>query len=65
MVELDYDNEDGEWFLVDRSQHFNNAGWFFIEIDDEIEGSLVKITLDELPALTTTLYARLCKYKRK
>ncbi len=63
-LELDYLDGDGEWFTIDRSAHFNNSGRFFIELSDEIESSLSRVTIDGFPEnITANLEARLCKYK--
>ncbi len=61
MVEFDYADGDGEWFLVDRSQHYNNKGRFFIELSDEIDSALQKVTINGSSTLKTNLKFRLCK----
>lgn len=60
-LELDYGNGDGEWFQVDRSEHFNNMGRFFVELEDEISSDLTKVAISQLSNVNTTLTARLCK----
>lgn len=60
-LQLDYDDKDGEWFSVDRTQHFNNNGRFFVELDDEIESNLVQVSIDGMDKVTTNLEATLCK----
>ena len=60
-LEFDYDDADGEWFIIDRSKFFNNTGRFFVELSEEISTNLVKIRVDGLPNLDTTLQVRLCR----
>lgn len=61
-LEMEYDDGDGEWFTVDRSEHFNNTGRFFIELTDEISSALTRITMDGLGTVHANLEARLCRY---
>ncbi len=58
---IDYDDEDGEWFTIDRSDRFDNEGRFFIELNDEIESNVVKIGIDNMPNINATLNAKICK----
>ncbi len=60
-LQLDYDDGDGEWFTVDRSQYFNNNGRFFVELSDEIDSNLIQISLDGLDNVNTKLGATLCR----
>lgn len=60
-LELDYEDGDGEWFTVDRSEHFNNTGRFFVELIDEIESPLVKVTLEQPSNVNADVTARICK----
>ncbi len=64
-LQLDYADGDGEWFIVDRSQHFDNAGRFFIELSGEIEGLLSSVSVDGLPNINATLNARVCRIPKK
>jgi alginate biosynthesis protein AlgX len=59
-LEMEYDDDDGEWFPVDRSSRFNNAGRFFIELSDEIDSNLVHVSIDGVGNVKTTLTTRLC-----
>ncbi len=59
-LQLDYDDGDGEWFQVDRSEHFNNTGRFFVELDDEISSNLKEVHIQQLSNVNTSLTARLC-----
>lgn len=60
-LQFEYDDGDGEWFTVDRSQHFENTGRFFVELSDETEGNLRSVTIDGLPNTNAELDVRLCK----
>ncbi|MBY0355051.1 MAG: hypothetical protein K2Q12_04890 [Rickettsiales bacterium] len=60
-LQMDYDDEDGEWFTVDRSQHFDNSGRFFVELSDEIEGNLTAISIDGMPNTNAEMEVRLCQ----
>jgi alginate biosynthesis protein AlgX len=60
-LQFEYDDGDGEWFTVDRSQHFENTGRFFVELSDEIEGNLTSVTIDGLPITNADLEVRLCQ----
>lgn len=60
-LELDYEDGDGEWFTVDRAEHFNNTGRFFVELLDEIESPLVKVTLEQPSNVNAQVTARICK----
>jgi len=58
---IDYDDEDGEWFTIDRSDRFDNEGRFFIELNDEIASNVVKIGIDNMPNINANLSAKICK----
>jgi alginate biosynthesis protein AlgX len=58
---LDYDDGDGEWFPIDRTQHFENSGWYFVELDEDIESNLVKANLESLSDMNTSLKVSLCR----
>lgn len=60
-LQFEYDDGDGEWFTVDRSQHFENSGRFFVELSDEIEGNLTSLSVDGLPNINADMEVRLCK----
>lgn len=60
-LQLDYADGDGEWFLVDRSDHSNNTGHFYVELDDEIGSVLKQVSIDKLSNVNTTLKATLCR----
>lgn len=59
-LEMDYDDEDGEWFLVDRTLYFDNAGRFFVELSDEIDSNLVKVSIDTSGNTKASMKAKLC-----
>lgn len=60
-IELDYDDDDGEWFIVDRSEFFDNKGRFFLELSDEIESNLVKVSINGASNVTSTMSAKVCR----
>ncbi len=60
-LEMDYDNQDGEWFPVDRSDRYNNQGHYYIELSDKISGNLDKITMKEVGNALTKLDIKLCR----
>ena len=60
-LQMDYDDGDGEWFTVDRSEFFKNHGRFFVELTDEIESALTSVTIEGMDNLNTNLTARVCK----
>lgn len=64
-LEMEYDDGDGEWFILDRRENFNNSGRFFIELSDEINSSLVSVRLIGLPLIDANIEARLCKIPNK
>jgi alginate biosynthesis protein AlgX len=59
-LQFEYDDGDGEWFTVDRSQHFENTGRFFVELSDETEGNLDSVIIDGLPNINAEMEVRLC-----
>ena len=44
-IEMEYADGDGEWFVVDRRENYNNAGRFFVELSDEITSELTQVKL--------------------
>jgi alginate biosynthesis protein AlgX len=62
-LQFDYADGDGEEFTVDRSQHFNNKGRFFVELSDELQAALTNIRISHLASGNATLDIRLCKRK--
>ena len=59
-IEMDYDDDDGEWFIIDRTQFFDNTGRFFLELSDEIDSNLVTVNVNDAGNTTGTLTAKLC-----
>lgn len=59
-LEMEYSDGDGEWFIIDRREHFNNSGRFFVELSDEIDSSLNKINLIGFPSIKADIEIRLC-----
>lgn len=64
-VEMEYSDGDGEWFIIDRRENFNNSGRFFVELSDEINSNLKTIRLIGLPSIAAKIEARLCKIPNK
>ncbi len=62
-LELDYDTHDGEWFVIDRSEHYKNDGRFFVELWDDIEGALQRVSISNMGNLNADVEVRLCKQK--
>lgn len=60
-LEMEYADGDGEWFTIDRSQHFRNHGRFFVELSDDIGSALTSVTLHDLDYIDAHLEVRLCK----
>lgn len=60
-LKFEYKGGDGDWFTVDRSEHFENTGRFFVELSDEVEGDLVSVDIDGLPNTNAELDVKLCK----
>lgn len=59
-LEMDYDDDDGEWFLFDRTTHFDNMGRFFVELSDEIDSNLVKVSIDSTGNTKASMKAKVC-----
>ncbi|MDG1287761.1 MAG: hypothetical protein P8P30_09405 [Rickettsiales bacterium] len=64
-LEMEYDDGDGEWFVLDRRQNFTNAGRFFVELSEEITSSLKSVRLVGLPSIKSELEVRLCRISNK
>lgn len=60
-LNLDYADGDGEWFTVDRTEHFNNTGRFFMELSEELDAPLTRVTLDGMDDLNAEMKIRLCR----
>ncbi len=60
-LELEYDDEDGEWFPIDRTDRFNNKGHYYIELSDQINSNLSKIILKNTKNNQTKIDIKLCK----
>ena len=60
-LQIDYDDGDGEWFTLDRSEHFKNEGRFFIELNSDIESNVTDITIDAMDNINTDLEIAICK----
>ncbi len=60
-LNLDYADGDGEWFTIDRSEHFNNTGRFFMELSKELESPLTRVTLEGMDDLNAEVEIRLCR----
>ena len=59
-LELEHANGDGEWFVVDRRDRFNNSGRFFVELSQEIEAPLTEVKYVASQEMKGNLKARLC-----
>jgi alginate biosynthesis protein AlgX len=62
-LEMEYQDGDGEWFTIDRSQNFNNSGRFFVELTDEITAPLTQINIEALSDVEAEVEVRLCRLK--
>ena len=60
-LEMDYDNEDGEWFPLDRSDHYDNKGHYYIELSDKISGNLERVTMKDIQSAHAKLDVTLCQ----
>ncbi len=60
-LQMDYSDGDGERFSIDRSIRYNNRGRFFVELLDEIDSSLVSVSIDSMPNVNTSLKIRVCR----
>jgi alginate biosynthesis protein AlgX len=63
-LETEYDDGDGEWFVIDRREHYNNSGRFFVELSDEITSSLQKVSISGLTQFDAAMEVRLCKINK-
>lgn len=64
-LEMEYDDQDGEWFPVDRSDRYNNKGYYYIELSERILGNLSKVLMKDVPNTRTKLEVRLCRKTEK
>ena len=64
-LEMEYDDQDGEWFPIDRSDRYNNKGHYFIELSDKITSNISSITIKDTNKYKTGLNVRLCKKTKK
>lgn len=64
-LEMEHADGDGEWFMVDRSEHFNNKGRFFIELSEALTAPLIELTINGMPAIDAELDVRLCRIKKE
>ncbi len=64
-LEMEYEDGDGEWFILDRRENFNNNGRFFVELSEEINSNLKTLRLIGLPSINAKIEARLCKIPNK
>ena len=60
-LEMDYDNQDGEWFPLDRSDRYDNKGHYYIELSDKISGNLDRITMKDMQNARAKLEVVLCR----
>lgn len=60
-LEMEYDDQDGEWFPVDRSDRYNDRGHYYIELSDKILGNLSMVSMKDTPDIQTHLEIRLCR----
>jgi hypothetical protein len=60
-LEMDYDDQDGEWFPVDRSDRYNNQGHFYIELSDKISGNLDTVTMKDAGNTVSKVEITLCR----
>ena len=60
-LEMEYDDKDGEWFPVDRSDRYNNKGHYYIELSDKISGNLDKVVMKDTRNTLAKLDVTLCK----
>lgn len=60
-LDIDYDDQDGEWFPVERGDRFNNKGDYYIELSERFSGRLDKITLQDALNVRTKLDVTLCR----
>ncbi len=58
---LDYHGGDGEWVPVDRSGRLVNHGRFFLELTDEIDGALARVSLEYAGETNAVANVRLCR----
>ncbi|MFA7276765.1 MAG: hypothetical protein WC043_08185 [Pseudobdellovibrionaceae bacterium] len=59
--EMDYENQDGEWFPVDRSDRYDNKGHYYVELSDKISARLDRITMKDVRNTRANLDITLCK----
>ncbi|MCC6597508.1 MAG: hypothetical protein IT559_01815 [Alphaproteobacteria bacterium] len=64
-LEMEYDDQDGEWFPIDRSDRYNNKGHYYIELSEKISGNLSKVIMKDTPNIRTRLDVQLCRKAKK
>ncbi len=60
-LQFEYDDQDGEWFPVDRTSRYNHKGHYYIELSDKISSNLSHITLEDVVSSSANLSVKLCK----
>lgn len=61
VIEFEYDDGDGEWFPIDRTDRFNNKGQYYIELSNKIDTNLNQIILKNSQNIPTEITAKLCQ----
>lgn len=60
-LQFEYKDRDGEWFPIDRTDHFQNTGRFFVELNEEIDSTLISVSLINPLAVKAEMQVKLCK----
>jgi hypothetical protein len=60
-LEMDYDNQDGEWFPVDRSDRYDNKGHYYIELSDKIFGNLDHVAMKDVQNVRAKIDITICR----
>lgn len=60
-LQIEYDDEDGEWFSIDRSELYTHKGHYYIELSDKISSNLSHVTIEDVQNRKANLTVKLCK----
>lgn len=60
-LQFEHKDRDGEWFPIDRTDHFQNTGRFFVELNEEIDASLISVSLINPLAVKAEMNIKLCR----
>ncbi len=62
-LEMEYDDQDGELFPIERDERFENKGHFYIELSDQIAGNLSSVVMKD-SSVNSGIDIKLCRKTR-